>query len=728
MSNIDNRYISTKSLTEYFVDKTTGKPITGGWVEFYKDNDRSSAKLVYQLSGSPPNYTFEALPNPVDISVGSLVNGDSPPVVITPYYFPYDENGDLELYYIKIYNQYSVLQKELEAWPPNVGDNVTPTNAGNIINNQVSNSQFVEVLFNENYGTTISISGPVSGMEVEIAPDWFLKISSNGVGSVVVNRNELAGSLNIETNPPYEISILPEGGNISELKLFQRFNHNPNIWASEYLAGGVLIASSDGVSHEVTMSYAPNISTSPTVIVFGETGSTGYTYLSNTILLGAGVNTDLPSVAYVDLVLSLPVNGGIRLTSVFLAGLDENDTVSYDQETVNRQKDNLFHYYQPLIQSVPVPSILQGWDFRVNPAQWGSNVSVGNNASTYLWDQLIGWQSAVNCLRAYRGNPQSLVLEHEAVNGQIAIIQYLSGAQLRQLLSNPFSVLMKGYTDLVGGASGTVSFWYTSDSSLPDVSPANYLSLISTIDANGKPATFHGNWTEITRNYRGDARFTIPYSNAGFSNQSPYQNIALEGWNQTPITSNETATFGAIVVGFELYSTLHNVVFESISCTPGALAVPFAPLDYANTLNQLQYYYEKSYPIDIYAGAPNANGFIIKNQSSVYGGSLDQINKLYTIPFTIEYRTTKRGNALSNLYSRSGQFNNVTSVIQIPTSANTSDLYIPDYWDNITLSNNGVEYYCLPKFTDKTISNPGGEIANAYISFHYVADARYGII
>lgn len=705
MTSIDQRYIATKSLTEYFVDKATGKPITGGWVEFYKDNDRSSPKLVYQLSGSPPNYTFEALPNPVDISVGSLVNGDAPPVIITPYYFPYDENGDLELYYIKIYNEDAILQKELEAWPPDVAGNSSPTDAGNIINNQVSNSQFVDILFNEDYGTTIDISGPVSGLVVEIAPDWFLKISANGAGSVVVNRNELAGSLNIETNPPYELSILPEGGNISELKLFQRFRHNPDIWASEYLAGGVLISSSDGISHEVIMSYAPSVSASPTVITFGNTGPSGYFYLSDTILLGPGVNTDLPSVGYVDLVLTLPINGGVKITSVFLAGLDANNTVSYDQETVNRQEDYLFHYYNPLIQQVPVPSILQGWDFRVNPAQWGATQSMGaiGSASKYLWDQLIGWQSANNIFSVARGSPHTLSIS-VSNTGQLALVQYFTGAQLTQLLTSGFSVLMKM---AVSGfnCAGTVSFWTTTDVSLPSMS--SNLSLINSLDANGKPNAFHGNWTEIPRNYRGDAKFATTLSGI--------VDIPLEGWNNQDGSVAANATFGAIVIGFAPITAPQTIIIQSISCNSGSLARPCAPLSYNETLSILQYYYEKSYGADISPGAVTAVNSLARYQG-LYGTTPSV--EIHPTGFSIEFRNIKRTTATTSLYSPTGAINNVRLVRDATVIGN-----IPTTNWNAQAGSYGALYLA----NNNTPIDTGGS-QQAIIDFHYVADARLGVV
>src|ERR1700744_367731 len=573
---LDNRYIPDISLSEFLIDPETGAPITGGTVEFRQDEDRSEPKPVFQLTGSPPNYTYDELPNPMDIVSGIPVNESGDNVAI--YYFPYDELGNIQNYYVVVKNADGVVVNEREAWP-NLTSSDDPTQTQQSVSNELDNSQFVEVLFNPDYGYTLTTGGVVTDMLYEIAPQWFLKVSSNADATILINRTSLEGSLNIVTNPPYQLEITPEGGNITSLQLIQRLNHNPDIWANGYISASIVATSLDGISHTIEGIYAPNVAASQITIFSETTGSTGYVEMNGTVQLLAGTNNDNSDIGYVDFIINLPVIGAVAVTSVQVVGLDSNqENVAYEQQTVNRQESLLFGYYNPLIQQVPVPSILQGWDFKVNPAQFGADVSMGAVASQYLWDQLIGWQSVNSLLRAYRGVPRQLALEHEAISGQIAIIQYISGPQLRTLLSNDFSVLIKAYTDR-NGASGTVSFWVTEDATLPNVASGTNLSLISTIDANGKPATFHGNWTELARNYRGDGRFTIPYNGDALS-----QTISIDCWNRVENALNRDSTYGAIVIGFESYSEFHNVLIDSISITPGLLARPVSPLSYELTL------------------------------------------------------------------------------------------------------------------------------------------------
>lgn len=717
MANLDPLYIVGIELGEYFVDPRTGLPLSNGKIYFYKDLARAIPKLVYRLSGSPPNYQYLALPNYMELSAaGTIVddNGDE----VSIYYYPWNADGDIERYYVRVEAEDGETIKEFQAWPNNFEGSITPGGSAASVENQIANSQFVDVLFNPDLGVTIEFDTAVSAAEYEIAPDWKLRVSSNAAGTIIVGRTALEGSLNVSTNPPFMLSVSPQGNSVSAISLVQRFPNNPDIWANQYIAGSITVTSLDGINHSFEMQYAPSVALVPTVILTGASGSSGYATLSGTALLGPGTNTEDGDVGYDDIEIILPVSGNYALTSVQVFGTDSAATlVPYQQETVNRQKDHLFHYYNPLIQQVPVPSILHGWDFRVNPAQWGSDITMGSVASEYLWDQLIGWQSVNNCLHAYRASPRALVLEHEAISGQIAIIQYLSGPQLRQLLSNDFSVLMKGYTDRASGASGTVSFWYTTDASLP--SQFSNLCLINTIDSHGKPATFNGSWTELTRNYRGDARFTIPY-NSG----ADYQEIALEGWNNPGNTINRDAIFGAIVVGFESYSDFHNVVFESISVTPGLLARPYAPLDYVNTLNQLQHYYEKSYGPDIIPGTASVAGSIFKPQSSIYfPDNLPSQTWFYTQAFSIDYRSIKRLPPISTIYSpATGTADNLTFVV---VTVSASEENFSSNWSLSSTGNYGIEY-TPPSATHIVAVN--GAVPSSYIRFHYTADARYGIV
>jgi hypothetical protein len=141
---LDPRFVTTADIEEYFVDKNTGEPLSGGEVTFYSDVNRTIKKPVYELTGAPPNYSYSALPNPMELSaVGSYVNavGDQ----IVPYYFPYAgtpsaSNGTIELYYIEVKDADGNLQFTREGWPNFTANNTTASTTNQ---NLIPNGQFL---------------------------------------------------------------------------------------------------------------------------------------------------------------------------------------------------------------------------------------------------------------------------------------------------------------------------------------------------------------------------------------------------------------------------------------------------------------------------------------------------------------------------------------------------------------------------------------------------------
>lgn len=107
---LDAHYFTSIVLQQEFIDKDTGLPLTSGVVKFWRDSARNVPKDVFSLSGSPPNYTY--------------VN-EGPEITLTDtgvfekayYYYPYDADGNLDLYFVDWYSSTNVLQDSREAWP-----------------------------------------------------------------------------------------------------------------------------------------------------------------------------------------------------------------------------------------------------------------------------------------------------------------------------------------------------------------------------------------------------------------------------------------------------------------------------------------------------------------------------------------------------------------------------------------------------------------------------------
>lgn len=131
---LDSLYMISPSLQEYFVDKTTGEALSSGSISFYKDNDRAVLKEVFTLTGGVDAYVYTPIINPVLLSgVGTPTDGFNNDIVI--YLYPYDSNGNVELYYVVVKDADGITQFTRQAWPNLVEGTSTETFAYNYARN-----------------------------------------------------------------------------------------------------------------------------------------------------------------------------------------------------------------------------------------------------------------------------------------------------------------------------------------------------------------------------------------------------------------------------------------------------------------------------------------------------------------------------------------------------------------------------------------------------------------
>src|SRR5579871_4733347 len=121
MATIDPRFICTSDLEALFRDNSTGLPLSGGILTFYSDVNRTVLKPIYQLTGTPGNYTYQPLPNPCVLSSAGTFQ-DAPGNNIVGFYYPFtgtpaENTGVQELYYITCLNSGFVPQFVRQGWP-----------------------------------------------------------------------------------------------------------------------------------------------------------------------------------------------------------------------------------------------------------------------------------------------------------------------------------------------------------------------------------------------------------------------------------------------------------------------------------------------------------------------------------------------------------------------------------------------------------------------------------
>ncbi|TXG75799.1 hypothetical protein E6Q11_06560 [Candidatus Dojkabacteria bacterium] len=193
MSYDPTQYVLLTPMWEVFTDKDTLTFLRGGYAHFYCDNDRAQYKEVYQLNGTggpTPSYsyaTYGFLTGGGNWRVNLNMQGAFDQVV---YGFPFDENGNPQLYYIEFFNADGVPQFSRQAWP-NLD---TGSSAGTAVtNNLVPNPQFYSHQNIPNPMTTSStVAGQITQTETFLAyGGWYFE-KNNTSATDIVTFNRIA--------------------------------------------------------------------------------------------------------------------------------------------------------------------------------------------------------------------------------------------------------------------------------------------------------------------------------------------------------------------------------------------------------------------------------------------------------------------------------------------------------------------------------------------------------
>jgi hypothetical protein len=161
MAGLNPQLVLGPSLQMYFVDKDTGLPLAGGQVYFWEDNARNVPKDVYTISGTPPNYVYTALPNPVTLSaVGTIQDGSGNDVL--PYYYPFvgtpdDPSTTPDLYFIQVFDSSGVEQFIREGWPNTTSGSI-PGITIDSLDNYIVNNVFYDNIINGASASTLDVS------------------------------------------------------------------------------------------------------------------------------------------------------------------------------------------------------------------------------------------------------------------------------------------------------------------------------------------------------------------------------------------------------------------------------------------------------------------------------------------------------------------------------------------------------------------------------------------
>lgn len=209
----DSRFVLAPNLQEYFIDKDTGLPLSGGKVYFYSDVNRSVLKDVYQITGTSGNYDFSALPNPMILSSIGTFQDSGNDILI--YYFPFEGNktsssGKEELYFIRVFNSNDVEQFTRQGFPGPVGtggDSLVQT----IEENFIPNGQFLAHNNLNNIDPLLNGIIPANQPVTNIAPGgWTFERpspTSTAVDSITFPRFSTPSPNPPTQSPRYQIEV-----------------------------------------------------------------------------------------------------------------------------------------------------------------------------------------------------------------------------------------------------------------------------------------------------------------------------------------------------------------------------------------------------------------------------------------------------------------------------------------------------------------------------------------
>lgn len=746
---LDERFVVSSDIEQLYRDKDTGLPLANGILKFYRDTARNEPKPVYQIAGDPPNYTYTSMGSVINLSaVGTVQNQGQDNEVI--YWFPYDgtpedSQGNVDLYYVVCESSSGEVQFTREGWPNVTAANSPEDQTNQNFENQIANPTFTNTFLNANIDNVFTFSG-ATGLpkdDIPIAPDWNLRVT--GTGTVTLKLIPLHGSQNVPSSPPVALDIDVSSG-ISGCLLVQRFSKNSGLWASTtekdlYLYGSFVAQNQDGGTGSILMKYQESTAGYSPALVVNGAFTTPYEVVK-------GISSRIPASldsdpnGYVEIFLQFATQSHTQITAIQVipsVGLPAS-ILSQDINSSNRNEAFQGDYYIPRASKKTQSSYLTAWDFPVNPFQFAASGSI-TTVADYICDQTIACSKTNNVTWARDSVTKGLHFTTTGTSDAFYVLQYLSGAEVKAMLGNRLSVNVFGYQKDTN--ANVTSHIYLYRSKLTPTAPPMIPTLPTTIGDIATDGTFALNvssvlngWTEIPRSGLKTPVFDLNKSVLNADIYSEKNDYGFQGYQLTNELNISDTEYFAIVVTFKYVDTNTQFTINSISCVAGDLPCRPNPETVSEVLSKCQYYYEKTYNVDTYPGTITSAGAILASQLCHWQASTLPtfvVSYVYLGYYTTTFNTKKRSDTyLLYIYSENnGSINTIFFFSYYSDSSLYITLNIPTSYYGFTRSKTGFSMNPSNPYTQIGSNAPTGEArwaASANIYFHYVVDARYGIV
>ena len=169
--------------------------------------------------------------------------------------------------------------------------------------------------------------------------------------------------------------------------------------------------------------------TSPVLIATGTPDVSTYSYIrGSSVQIPESTNTDDGVNGYVQIYISIVGAATVNISSVQLyptVGAPPS-VVPIDVNSSNRNEAYQGDYYIPRNNAKPTNSFLVGWDFPVNPFQFGTSGTFANTVSnaSYIADQTIAVSATSSVTWGRDTTTAGLVFNCTGTNDAFYLLQY----------------------------------------------------------------------------------------------------------------------------------------------------------------------------------------------------------------------------------------------------------------------------------------------------------------